>query len=143
MSLKINMACKLFDSGVYYHLRPRGPLDRPEEIGGMALEGLVLQHLKAWSDYSDIETNCYFWRTRGGSEVDFVLYGENHFYAMEVKNATQIYPKSLKSLKVFLNDYPEASAVLLYRGTEKLVIDGITCWPVDDFLHQLTPNHWP
>jgi hypothetical protein len=27
----------LFDAGVYYHLRPRGPLDSPDEIGGMAL----------------------------------------------------------------------------------------------------------
>ena len=42
----------LFDAGVYYHLRPRGPLDSSDEIGGMALEGLVLQHLKAWCDYS-------------------------------------------------------------------------------------------
>ncbi len=133
----------LFDAGVYYHLRPRGPLDSPEEIGGMALEGLVLQHLKAWCDYSDGQVKCYFWRTRGGSEVDFVLYGEHHFHAMEVKNVKQIHPKSLKSLKTFLSDYPEASAMLLYRGTEKLMVDGIACWPVDDFLLQLKPNHWP
>ena len=32
--------------------------DNSEEIGGMALEGLVLQHLKAWCDYSDDETDC-------------------------------------------------------------------------------------
>jgi hypothetical protein len=37
----------LFDTGVYNQLRPRGPLDSPNEIGGMCLEGLVLQHLKA------------------------------------------------------------------------------------------------
>jgi predicted AAA+ superfamily ATPase len=133
----------LFDAGVYYHLRPKGPLDSPDEIGGMALEGLVLQHLKAWCDYSDDQVDCYFWRSRGGSEVDFVLYGEHHFHAMEVKNAKQIHPKSLKSLKTFRSDYPEASVMLLYRGTEKLMVDGILCWPVDDFLIQLNPNHWP
>ncbi|MCP4681870.1 MAG: ATP-binding protein [Desulfobacterales bacterium] len=133
----------LFDAGVYYHLRPKGPIDSPDEIGGMALEGLVLQHLKAWCDYSDDLVDCYFWRSRGGSEVDFVLYGERHFHAMEVKNARQIHPKSLKSLKTFQSDYPEASAMLLYRGTEKLVVDGISCWPVEDFLLQLTPNRWP
>ncbi|MDM8538240.1 AAA family ATPase [Desulfobacterales bacterium HSG17] len=133
----------LFDAGVYYHLRPKGPLDKPEEIGGIALEGLVLQHIKAWCDYSTEKTECYFWRSRGGAEVDFVLYGENHFYAIEVKNAKQIHSKSLRSLKTFLSDYPEASALLLYRGTEKLLIDGIQCQPVDDFLVQLKPNHWP
>jgi len=29
----------LFDTGVFRSLRPRGPLDRPEEIEGAALEG--------------------------------------------------------------------------------------------------------
>jgi len=133
----------LFDSGVYYHLRPKGPLDSPDEIGGMTLEGLVLQHLKAWCEYSDDQVDCYFWRSRGGAEVDFILYGEHHFHAIEVKNAKQIHPKSLRSLKTFRDDYPEARVMLLYRGTEKLVIDGILCCPVEKFLLQLQPNHWP
>lgn len=133
----------LFDAGVYYHLRPKGPLDSPHEIGGLALEGLVMQHLKAWCDYMDTPVGCYFWRSRGGSEVDFILYGEHHFHAVEVKNAKQIHPKSLKSLKTFLGDYPEARAILLYNGSEKLMIEGITCWPVEDFLLQLKPNYWP
>ena len=133
----------LFDAGVYNHLRPKGPLDSPDEVGGMALEGLVLQHLKAWCEYSETQVNCYFWRSRGGAEVDFVIYGENRFYALEVKNAKQIHPKSLKSVKTFLSDYPEASGMLVYRGTEKLVVDGVPCWPIEDFLLQLEPNHWP
>ncbi|MEN8246062.1 MAG: AAA family ATPase [Thermodesulfobacteriota bacterium] len=133
----------LFDAGVYHELRPKGPLDSTDEIGGIALEGLVMQHLKAWSDYTDSSSDCYFWRSRGGAEVDFVIYGEHHFYAIEVKNAKQIHPQSLRSLKSFLTDYPEARAMLLYRGSEKLVIDGITCWPADDFLLQLKPNEWP
>lgn len=133
----------LFDAGVYYHLRPKGPLDSPDEIGGIALEGLTLQHLKAWCDYSDGQVDCYFWRTRGGSEVDFILYGEDHFHSVEVKNSKHIHPKSLRSLKTFLSDYPEADAILLYRGTEKLMVDGIVCWPVDDFLLKLKPNCWP
>lgn len=133
----------LFDAGVYYHLRPRGSLDSPDEVGGTALEGLVLQHLKAWCDYTDEKVECYFWRTRGGSEVDFILYGENNFHAVEVKNSSRIHPQSLRSLKTFLVDYPESNAILLYRGMDKLVIDGITCWPVEDFLLQLKPNQWP
>ena len=91
-----------------YHLRPKGPLDSPDEIHGMALEGLVLQHLKAWCDYSDEQLSCYFWRTQGGSEVDFIVYGENHFHALEVKNAKQIQPRSLRPLKTFLKDYRSA-----------------------------------
>src|SRR5262249_48629755 len=41
----------LFDAGVYRALRPAGPLDRPEEIEGAALEGLVAQHLRAFIAY--------------------------------------------------------------------------------------------
>ena len=41
----------LFDCGVFRGLRPAGPLDRPEEIAGAALEGLVAQHLRAWLAY--------------------------------------------------------------------------------------------
>ena len=40
-----------FDAGVFVAMRPAGPLDRPEEIGGAALEGLIAQHLRAWLAY--------------------------------------------------------------------------------------------
>ena len=33
-----------FDTGVFRSLRPGGPLDRPSEIDGAALEGLVASH---------------------------------------------------------------------------------------------------
>lgn len=133
----------LFDAGIYYQLRPKGPLDSPDEIGGMALEGLVLQHLKAWCDYSEGTAKCYFWRSRGGAEVDFVLYGEKCFYAIEVKNAKQVHPRSLTSLKTFRKDYPESSCILLYRGKEKILVDGILCIPIESFLLELVPNSWP
>ena len=132
----------LFDAGVYYHLRPKGLLDNSDEIGGMALEGLVLQHLKAWCDYSDDEVGCYFWRTRGGAEVDFVVYGEHHFHALEVKNTKHVRPKDLRSLKAFSKDYSQANGVLLYRGTETLMVDSILCCPIEHFLLQLKPNQW-
>ena len=63
----------LFDAGVFRSLRPKGPLDRPEEIDGQALEGLVAQHLRAWTAYSRQEVNLFYWRTRAGAEVDSVV----------------------------------------------------------------------
>lgn len=63
-----------FDAGVYRSLRPSGPLDRPEEIEGCALEGLVAQHLIAWNSYRGDKNKIYYWRTTSGSEVDFVVY---------------------------------------------------------------------
>ena len=133
----------LFDTGVFQHLRPKGPLDSVHENDGIALEGLVMQHLKAWSEYSDGNTQCFFWRTKGGSEIDFVVYGESHFYAIEVKNAAHVNTKHLRTLKTFCRDYPEARPLFLYRGKDKLMIDGISCWPVDEFLRKLVPDQWP
>ena len=133
----------LFDTGVFYHLRPKGPLDSMDEIGGIALEGLVMQHLKAWCDYSEDNVKCFFWRTKAGSEIDFVIYGDQHFYAIEVKNSPHINTKHLRTLKTFSNDYPEAKPLLLYRGNEKVIIEGVLCWPVTDFLLKLIPDAWP
>lgn len=130
----------LFDSGVFVTLRPKGPLDRVTEINGASLEGLVAQHLIAWCDYSKTSASVYFWRTRSGLEVDFIVYGEGVFFAIEVKNSKKVFPDDLKALQAFSADYPEAQTLLLYRGSEKLKMGGILCLPVAPFLKDLTPN---
>ena len=126
-----------FDTGIYNALRPSGPLDRPEEKAGSALEGLVAQHLRAWIDYLHPESRLFYWRTLSGNEVDFVVYGKNLFHAIEVKHATVIHPRDLNGLKAFGQDYPEAKRTLLYRGKEKLLREGITIQPCEDFLLKL------
>ncbi len=129
----------LFDPGVFQALRPRGPLDRPEEIGGAALEGLVAQHLLAWISYCDEPYTLSFWRSVRGVEVDFILYGESGIYALEVKNNKKIKPEELRGLYEFGNDYPMAVKVFLYRGNERLLKNGVWCIPVQDFLTRLSP----
>lgn len=131
----------LFDAGVFTALRPRGPLDQPDEIGGAALEGLVAQHLKAWIDYGSEQYTLNFWRTRSGLEVDFVIYGPQGFWAIEVKNSKRVQPQDTKSLEAFLVDYPMAKAILLYRGEEYLQKKNVLCIPCADFLKQLKPNY--
>jgi predicted AAA+ superfamily ATPase len=130
----------LFDAGVYVTLRPSGPLDRPEEIHGAAIEGLVAQHLRAWNAYGQEEHDLCYWRTRAGTEVDFVVYGPTGFWAIEVKNAQRVDRKDLRGLRSFVDDYPESRPILLYRGAERLSIEGILCVPCEDFLRQLTPG---
>lgn len=132
-----------FDCGVYRSLRPRGPLDRPEDLIGQALEGLVYQHLQAWIDYSGLDMRLFFWRTRAGSEVDFIVYGGDCFWAIEVKNSSSIRRSDLGPLKTFSEDYPEAVPMFLYRGKEVVRQDGILCIPVDRFLTRLDPNTQP
>jgi hypothetical protein len=48
--------------------------------------------------------------------------------------------QDLRPLKAFQTDYPECEALLLHRGPERLLIDGVWCLPVDEFLRNLTPG---
>lgn len=128
-----------FDVGVYRSLRPTGPLDRAEEIAGMALEGLVAQHLRAWIDYRAAGETLSYWRTKAGTEVDFVVYGQDVFWAIEVKHAARVSHKDVRSLRAFREDYPEARACLLYMGQERLAIEGVLCLPCAEFLADLHP----
>lgn len=129
-----------FDAGVYRTIRPSGPLDNPHEIDGITLENLVMQHLVAWNAYSLNRNKLYYWRTKSGVEVDFVIYGAEIIAAIEVKNAKTIRSNDLKGLKAFLTDYPSASCFYVYRGHEKLKIDDILCLPVEYFLKNLIPD---
>ena len=130
----------LFDAGVFRSLRPKGPLDRPEEMEGQALEGLVAQHLRAWAAYSRHDARVCFWRTRAGAEVDFVVYGETGLQAFEVKNAARVHSRDLRALRAFREDWPEAETAMLHRGPERLRIDGVWCLPVQDFLRRMAPD---
>lgn len=130
----------LFDSGVFYHLHPKGFLDKPAEIEGLSLEGLVFQHLRAWCDYTSKKHDVYFWRTRSGLEVDFIVYGEMGLWALEVKHSSRISSTDLSGLKAFSVDYPEATCILLYQGIERSKRDNIWCLPCENFLKTIIPH---
>jgi len=129
----------IFDAGVFRSLRPRGPLDRPAEIDGAALEGLVAQHLRAWIAYRQADAELFYWRTRSGVEVDFVIYGAAGFWAIEVKNTDRIRPEDLRGLAAFGEDYPQAELILLYRGARRERRGRTWILPMERFLESLHP----
>lgn len=130
-----------FDIGIFRSLRPAGPLDSHGEKKGGALEGLVAQHLNAWISYRNDGHKLYFWRTKSGQEVDFVVYGPGTFTAIEVKNSAYVHNKDTSSLRSFIEDYPESKGILLYRGKEKLKMGKVLCIPCEEFLLNLHPGN--
>lgn len=138
--LAVHPKIYLFDAGVFRSLRPKGPLDSPQEIDGQALESLVHQHLRAWTALRGHRESLHFWRTRSGVEVDFVVYGEDTFVAIEVKNARQFQSADLRGLRAFQEDYPEALCLALHRGDEATVEHGIQCLPIEPFLRSIHPE---
>jgi predicted AAA+ superfamily ATPase len=127
----------LFDAGVYRAIRPRGPLDTPDEIDGAALETLVLQELRATNDYGDLDYELSYWRTPTGIEVDFVLYGERGLVAIEVKRAARLRHGDLAGLHAFREEFPGARTLALYTGARAYHEGGVRVLPVADALPRL------
>ena len=126
-----------FDCGVFRALRPLGPLDLPEEVAGAALETLVFQELSALNDYYGLDLNLYYWRTSSGAEVDFVLYGEKTFVAIEIKRTRRVKRSDLSGLKLFRKDYPQVRCFLVCGVEHKEYDDDIEVWPIAEFLRSL------
>jgi hypothetical protein len=74
-------------------------------------------------------------------EVDFIVYGPDGIYALEVKNSGTVRPADLRGLKSFKEEYPESKTLLLYRGTERLLKGDVLCIPCEEFLTTLHPDH--
>lgn len=130
-----------FDPGVFRVLRKQGFLDRSTEAEGAALEGLIAEHLRYWIDFQKEKNQLFFWRTRSGLEVDFVVYGPKTFCAIEVKNSKIISPQDLRGLKEFSEDYPESKLIFIYRGKEMIKKENILCIPAQDFMVNMNPGN--
>jgi uncharacterized protein len=126
-----------FDVGVFRAIRPTGPLDSPAEIDGPALETLVLQELRAVNDYEEFGYELFFWRTKHGLEVDFILYGKSGLLAIEVKRSTSVRAQDLRALKEFKKDHPPAKCYVFYGGTTPLYFDHIVAIPLTQALANL------
>jgi predicted AAA+ superfamily ATPase len=122
-----------FDCGVFQALRPKGPLDSADEVGGLALETLVFNELRGAIAYNQLAFEIFYWRTKSKHEVDFVLYGDSGLVALEVKISSRIRSSDLDGLKLFLQDYPMAKARLIYGGTRAYHESGIDIIPAKDF----------
>ena len=94
---------------------------------------------RAWLAYRQHDAALFYWRTRSGVEVDFVIHGAAGFWAIEVKNTARVRPEDLRSLEAFGTDYPQAVLVLLYRGTRRERRGRVWILPVESFLKALTP----
>jgi hypothetical protein len=64
-------------------------------------------------------------------------------FAIEVKNTRKVRSRDLAALRSFAADYPEAHRALVYRGTDTLLVDGISCLPAEKFLQRLQPDTPP
>ncbi len=107
---------------------------------GALFENLVISEVYKSNIYGGFGYALHFWRTRSGVEVDFIVYGSEGIFAIEVKNSARVQPQDVKNLRAFKEDYPKSKAYFLYRGKERLVKDGVHCIPCAEFLGALRPG---
>jgi predicted AAA+ superfamily ATPase len=126
----------LFDVGVAGALTGRKIHDQRGEQFGRALEHFVLMELRAHAAYQGDNYAIKFWRTKTGTEVDFVL-GDGEI-AIEVKGSSHVERKDLRGLEAFADDRkPRNSILVCTESDQRLTDNGIRITPWRRFLDEL------
>ncbi|MBW1700019.1 MAG: ATP-binding protein [Deltaproteobacteria bacterium] len=87
---------------------------------GAFFETFIFHHLRVLSRLMVPPARLYFWRTRSGVEVDFVLEHGRRLLAIEVKLTTRPSFSTAAGLIRFLQDHPHAVGLLVHCGSEIL-----------------------
>jgi predicted AAA+ superfamily ATPase len=86
----------LFDVGVANTLKRTGVIEERSDAYGRALEHLIFLELRSFLDYSRLDHELTYWRSRSQFEVDFVV---GHQIGIEVKSKTRVSPRDYKGLR--------------------------------------------
>lgn len=102
------------DTGVALHLAERS------EPGGEHLENLILADLLTWRDSRLNRAEIFYWQTRTGEEVDFVIESGGRLLPIEVKSTERPRLDDIKHLRAFCTEYGDQSraGLLLHNGTK-------------------------
>jgi predicted AAA+ superfamily ATPase len=104
-----------------------------DEPDGASLETLVLVDLLAWRDAAvGTRPGVFYWRTRGGREVDFVIESGDRLLAVEVTTTERPTAAKALGLRSFRDEYGKrvTGGLLLHGGTStEWLGDGILAAP--------------
>lgn len=124
-----------FDVGVANYLCNRKNILQGTDAFGHAFEHLIIQELIAYLSYHNSEEALTYWRTSSGYEVDAII-GHGRI-AIEIKSSNEVNTRHLKGLKAFLEDFPQARAIIVSMDISKRILKGIEIFPANDFLKAL------
>jgi predicted AAA+ superfamily ATPase len=109
------------DSGLCAHLAgffSSRELETAREWGFL-LECFVFSQLSALCSLMSPVPRLYYWRTRRGDEVDFVIEHGRRLLAVEVKAGVELRYEDTKGIQAFMRDTSRpVTGLLLYGGTE-------------------------
>jgi hypothetical protein len=98
-------------------------LGKAREFGAY-FETLIYHHLRIQTRLMTPAARLYFWRTRDGREVDFILEHGRRLLAIEVKRTANPGYGDTAGLRAFLAEFPQAAGgLLLHSGREVRRLD--------------------
>jgi len=101
----------IFLSGIFDDEALRGT----RQIGDF-FENLIFHHLRVLTDLMVPSARLYYWRTRTGKEVDFIVEHGRKLLAIETKFSSHVHLRDADNLYAFLDEYPEAvGGLILYN----------------------------
>jgi len=125
----------MFDVGVANYLSGRKEILFRSESFGKAFEHFIIQEIRAYIGYNQIDEALMYWRTVGGQyEVD-CLVGQQ--VALEIKGADTFNEKMLVGLRALKDESKFKKYILVSRDPVRRTIDGIEVLPFQTFLKEL------
>ena len=128
----------LFDLGVRNALLRR-PLTRPlDDERGLLLEHFVAAELHGRLGSPWPDARVFFYRTRHGLEVDFVVEIGDELWAIEVNSGRDVNTRAMRGVVAFAQRVPNVTRTLVvYGGSRRQRIGDVEVLPLADFLAEL------
>jgi predicted AAA+ superfamily ATPase len=127
----------LFDVGVANQLHPEARIiAEGSDRFGRAFEHFVLNEVRAYLSYRQLDHPVSYWRTSSGFEVDLIV-GDLDL-AIECKSTRAIRATDLKGLRALNEENPPRRSLVVSRAeTPRIVTGGIEILPWRDFCDEL------
>lgn len=123
-----------FDVGVCNFLAGRKGIKPKTELFGNALEHFIFTELKAYLDYTNDKRPLYFWRSKSGYEVDFLIGDE---IAIEVKASELATERHCGGLTALAEELTLKKKIVVSLDPFPRKIKDIEILPVPVFLKRL------
>jgi predicted AAA+ superfamily ATPase len=127
----------LFDIGVANQLHPEARIVAAgSDRFGRAFEHFILNEVRAYLEYRQLDRPISYWRTSSGFEVDLII--GNMDLAVECKSTREIRTVDLKGLRALKEENTPQRAILVSQvGGPRMTDDGIEILPWREFCQEL------
>lgn len=123
-----------FDVGVAGALARRGHVELGSPAFGKAFEHFLVQELRAYLSYRNLDLDLCYWRSTTHQEVDVVVGTE---LAIEIKGTERIGERAARGLQALREEKLVRRYMVVSRDPVARTFDGIRAVPWQEFLHEL------